>query len=243
MKKLIFLSTVLLLTCSLGYSQAFQNLRSDGMSAANNEFFTKIRKVKDVETGVLETVGTPYIDESFQPSEIYYDAELVGKFFYRHNGYNDQIEIKDTQLDEEEPASLATLRQLRIIDKTTGQELSMIAYKNKEEQVRNGYMYKLLEVDEYSLFYKKNVKFTQGTLPVNSLVRPTPNKFSKFIEYYFIEKDSKVAVYIPTNKNKFIRSFNKDIQPDLKDFIKSESINLKKEEDLIRVFEFINKSV
>ena len=63
-------------------AQANRQLRNNGMSAATGNFFSEMRKKKDAQSSITETVGTPYIEESFKPCEVYYGDELVGKFFY-----------------------------------------------------------------------------------------------------------------------------------------------------------------
>lgn len=223
-------------------AQANRQFRNNGMSAATGNFFSEMRKKKDAQSSISETVGTPYIEESFKPCEVYYGNELVGTFFYRHNAYNDEIEIKDSQIPGDEVTSLATMRELRLVDLESGNELSLMTYENKDEQMRNGYLYELKDGEKYHLLFKKNVKFTEGTKPANPLLRPTPNKFSKFVEYYYFTDDSKVAQYVPTRKGKFLRSFSdKEIQEKLKQFLKEEDINLNREEDLVRVFKFLDQ--
>ncbi|MBC2839611.1 hypothetical protein [Robiginitalea sp. SC105] len=241
MIKTVLSSFLMLALMGTAFAQAPVQLRYDGSSATQNEFFNQLRNKKEINTGVLETVGTPYIEDDFKPCEIFFGDEKIGKFFYRHNALNDEIEIKDSQVAGEEVSSLATMRQLTLIDLENGNELSLMTYENKKDQMRNGYLYRLKDGDKYSLLFKKNVKFTQGTQPVNSLVRPTPNKFSLFIEYYYFTPDGKVAQYLPTRKNRFIRSFDKSLQDKLKEFIDEQDINLNQEEDLVRVFSFLNK--
>jgi hypothetical protein len=164
----------------------------------------------------------------------------VGNFYYRHNAYNDEIEIKDTQYMEEEASSLVTQKELRLVDRKDHKELALKVYRNKEGEVRNGYLYKLNKGKNYTLYYKNSVKFTEGTHPVSSMVRPTPNKFTHFTEYYYMAAGSRVAEYLGPRKGDFIDAVKKDLREQLKQYVKNERISLKKKEDLVATFTFLN---
>lgn len=239
MKKILF-TLIAVASFAGAYAQAGVQLRNDGFSATTNQMFTELRKKKATEVP-LGTVGSPYIDESFAPCEVFYNDELVGTFYYRHNAVNDEIEIKDSPLPDAEISSLATMRQLRIVDKKSGQEISMQTFETKEDQLRNGYLYAITGDGNYQLYQRNKVKFTEGTEAVSSYVRSQPNRFSIFTDYYYSDKDGKIVNFVPTRKGAFISSFDKSIQSSLKEYMKEEGLNVKKEEDLIQIIEFLNQ--
>lgn len=214
-------------------------LESFGGNGNMGMAFAQMRQKKGINSD-LPTVGSVYLDESFAPCTIFYNEELVGNFFYRHNAYNDEIEIKDRQLTEEAESSLATLKELRLVDGKRNEELALMLYRNKEGEVRNGYLYTLSEGKNYTLYFKNTVKFTEGTHPVSSMVRPTPNKFTHFTEYYYKPRDSKVAEYMVSKKAEFLERVAKDLREQAKKYIKEEKINLKKQEDLVATFTYLN---
>ena len=234
LKSLIFLFSISM----FGQGSAVNMERFSGMGAGG-EFFAEMRKKKDFKSD-LPTVGSIYIDETFLPCKVYYEDDLVGDFFYRHNAFNDEIEIKDTQLAEEPESSLMTIKELRLLDPIGNKELALRVYENDKGELRNGYLYRLGEGEKYDIFFKNSGKYTEGTHPVYSLVRPTPNKFSHFTEYFFLKKGDKVAKYVEQKDRKFVKSFDKSIQEPLATFLKEEKINLKKEEDLIKTFNYLN---
>lgn len=244
MKQVTFTILVLFLTsvCYAQVGMGGSNLETFNGSGQGGTFFSELRKKQNTNAIALNTVGSPYINENFEPCKVYYNDELVGNLFYRHNAFSNEIEIKDSSLPEETPTSLATMKQLKVIDLNTGHTISMMTYENKEGLIKNGYFYSMLEGMNYNLLFKKNVKFTEGTKPVNSMVRPTPNKYSQFVEYYYIKDGSKYAEIIPTNKGRFVKTFAPDNQDELKDYIKKQNINLKKEEDLIKIFKYLNSN-
>lgn len=239
MKKILsLLAIVIASNFALGQGTSFNMERFNGPGQIG-VVFAEMRKKKDIVSD-LQTVGSVYIDEQFMPCKVYYESDFIGDFYYRHNAYNDEIEIKDTQFAEEPESSLATIKELKLIDPSGNKELSLKPYENKKGEVRNGYLYLLMNGSKYDLFTKNNVKYTEGTHAVSSMVRNTPNKFSHFSEFYFIGKEEKVAHYIGTKKGDFIKSFDKGLRDKLSAFIKEENISLKEEADLIRTFEYLN---
>lgn len=241
MMRIILFPLALLFFYTGSYAQGANSAKLDNFTGNGyaGAAFSAMRKKLNSPSD-LETVGSVYIEERFVPCKVFYNDEVIGNFYYRHNAFNDEVEIKDTQFGEQPESSLATIKELRLVDELDHKELALKAYKNKKDVVRNGYLYKLNEGDKYDLFFKNSVKFTEGTNPVNSMVRATPNKFSHFTEYYFMKDGDKLAHYIGKKKSEFLREFEKDKRDSLASYIKEEKINLKKEEDLMKVFNYLN---
>lgn len=232
---------------------AYPALAQQGAGAMNMEsfagqgqmgnLFAEMRKKKDIVSD-LPTVGSVYIDEEFRPCKIYYNTEFVGDFFYRHNAFNDEIEIKDSSSPyDNDISSLVALRQLRLIDTKERSELSLHVYQTKEENLRNGYLYELSSGPKYNLYFKNNVKYTQGTHPVTSLTRPTPNKFSHFVEYYLKRNGEETAQSLGKSRGDFLRVVDADIREQVREYLKEEKIDLKDTQDLIRLFDYMNDLV
>lgn len=202
------------------------------------ELFSAMRKKRDVSND-LPTVGSIYINDVFQECEVYYKDEVVGNFYYRHNAFNDEIEIKDTKFNDEEESSLATVKELRVVNTVDGRELSLSTYKNKEETIRNGYLYTLVEGEKYSLYYRNRVRFKEGMKAVNSMVRSTPNKFTHFTDYYIVQGGEPVANYF-SGKMKDLEMFINDDINKAKSYLKENKLSTKKIEDLTSLFNFLN---
>ncbi len=45
-------------------------------------------------------VGSPYISEWFEPCSLYYKDELAEQLYYRYNGLNDEVELKESITSE-----------------------------------------------------------------------------------------------------------------------------------------------
>ncbi len=57
------------------------------------------------------------------------------------------------------------------------------------------------------------------------MVRPTPNKFSHFTEYYYKTGDDKIVEFIVPKKGEFLEVAVKDLREQVKKYIKEEKIN------------------
>lgn len=201
--------------------------------------FSDVRNHDGGKVDWINAVGSPYMSEGFLPCKIYVDDEFAGDFYYRHNAYNDEIEIKDYPEDPEK-LSLHTDKRFRLL--SGDKELSLKNLVIEDGSYRNGYLNLISRGERFKLYTRTKVKFTEATQPVNSLVRPTPDKFTNYTDYYYSDskKELDVAYYLKDRKRKFIQSFDKSIAGKLKDFIKEHKINVKKQEDLIKVFSFLN---
>ena len=135
------------------------------------------------------------------------------------------------------------LRQLKLIDTKDQTELSLHVYQTKEDNLRNGYLYELSNGPKYNLYFKNNVKYTQGTHPVTSLTRPTPNKFSHFVEYYLKRNGEETAQSLGKSRGDFLKVVDADIRDQVKEYLKEEKIDLKNSQDLIRLFAYMNDLV
>jgi hypothetical protein len=230
--------TVLFIT-QLTTAQLTSNIERFTGQGVGGSLFAQMRKVKDIKSD-LPTVGSVYIDETFQACKIYYNEELVGNFYYRHNSFNDEIEIKDspTQSDEE-VSSLMAMRQLKLVDAASESELGLHVYQTKGDNLRNGYLYLLQAGKRYNLYFKNNVKYTEGTHPVTSLTRPTPNKFSHFVEYYIKTNGQETAQFIGKKSADFVRLLDEDNRTPVRDYIKAQKISLKDQADLLKLMTYI----
>ncbi len=216
------------------------NMEQFTAQGTTGAIFAQMRQVKDIKSD-LPTVGSVYIHDDFKACKIYYKEEFVGDFYYRHNSYNDEIEIKDTpSANDKDVSSLVAMRQLRLIDTADQSEVALHVYNSKEGTLRNGYLYELSQGPKYSLYFKNNVKYRQGTHPVNSMTRPTPNKFSHFVEYYLKRNGEETAEFIGKNKSEFLRTIDPNIRENIKDYMKEEKINFNEEPDLLKLFGYMN---
>ncbi len=185
-----------------------------------------------------EILGSPYLTEKFVKSKVYYADELMGDYYMRYNALNSEIEVKQTDAEEEKAKRLLPDKNLRI--EYQNKELSFMTYVNKKKITKNGYLTQMVD-GKYKLFHRLAIKFSEGKAAANSQVNPIPSRFVPFTEYYFQKEGINRIDQIATQKGKFLKQFDNPLKEELKLFFKEAKIDLGKEEDLVEVFEYLNK--
>lgn len=155
------------------------------------------------------TVGSPYISEAFEPCSLYYKDELAEQLYYRYNGLNDEVELKES-LTSEGIFSLNLDRNITLVSK--GTILSLETLNTPKNGVRNGYVNRLYKGSTISLYERIKSKFSEGMRAQSSMVRSTPDKFSQFTQHYIQFEDQKLLEFIPTKKRKLINALPEKLQ-------------------------------
>lgn len=183
--------------------------------------------------------GSPYVSDTFLPTSLFYKDDKISSIFYRHNALNDEVEIMKANVDGELARSLARDKNLNI--RSNGQKLSFKTFVTVKKRTTNGYLTELYSGEEYDLYKRIKVKFTEGTPAQNSFVAAVPAKFSKFTEYYFQKKGVNKIDEIVAKNNKLLSLLDDSKKTIVKTYLKENNLNIKNETDLIKVFKFLNK--
>ena len=183
-------------------------------------------------------IGSAYEDDQFKPGKVYYKEEYLGDFYYRHNAYNSEIELRRTAIKEEKQKALIKNEEVSLLD-AKGREIRFLTFATKKAKIKEGYLTLLMDGEKYKLYHRLVVKFTEAKPAANSMVNPTPSRFSHFVEYYTKDKQADKITEIPLKTGKFIKMFGKK-KGGLGELIKKEKLDLTKETDLIKVFDYLN---
>jgi hypothetical protein len=182
--------------------------------------------------------GSPYVADLFLPSTLFYKDENVGSIFYRHNALHEEIEIKKSNLEDENERGLARDKDISIL--VNGKKMSFKTFVTSKKRTLNGYLIALKEGKKYDLYKRTHVKFTEAQAAANSFTKPVPARFAQFTEYYFQKEGVNRMDEIPARNGKLLNLLGSDAKSKLKPFLKENGLNIKNEADLIRVFEFLN---
>lgn len=182
--------------------------------------------------------GSPYTSNSFSPTQLYYKDEEVGNIFYRYNALNEEVEIRKTNSEGETIRSLAKDKELNL--RLNGRKMSFKTFITSEKRTTNGYLTELVKGEEYDLYKRIHVKFSEATSPQNSFVKAIPARFIKFTEFYVQKKGASRIDELPLKKAKLLNLLDDSKKGAAKQFLKDNDINLKDEADMIKVFEFLN---
>ncbi|KAA2218453.1 hypothetical protein [Maribacter flavus] len=246
MKKLLLLATLALSTSfiSAQYSgQALSNASSggsmDGSAAVINTLLGDMasrdaKRTKNYD----EFQGSPYVSNTFKQTDIWYNEENMGRMFYRYNALNEEIEIKNTLLEEEAVKGLSRDKNISLL--VDGKKLSFKTFVTSKNQTLNGYLLLLNDGNTYDLYRRIRVKFTEGKPAPNSFVKAVPARFSQFTEYYFQKEGVNRIDEIALSNSKLLKHLEGSDKEALKKYLKENKIKIKEEADLLNVFGFLN---
>jgi len=185
-----------------------------------------------------EILGSPYLTDNFIKSKVYFGEELVGDFYIRYNALNSEIEIKKTNLEEENPKRLLADRDLRV--KYGMRELRFTTYITKKDETKNGFLSIIEDGNNYTLYHRLAVKYSQGKAAANSMVNDIPSRYAHFVEYYYKKKGVDRIDQLLQKKGSLLKILDKELRQEVSTFLKENKIDLGNEEDLIKTFEYIN---
>lgn len=183
--------------------------------------------------------GSPYTSNTFSPTPLYYKDEKVGNIFYRYNALNEEIEIMKANVEGETIRSLARDKELNI--RPNGKKMSFKTFVTSKNRTTNGYLTELVSGEDYDLFKRIHVKYTQATASQNSFVKAIPARFTKFTEFYMQKKGVSRMDEVLPKKGKLLKLVGASKKDAAKQFIKDNDLNLKDEADMIKFFEFLNQ--
>lgn len=195
-------------------------------------------RVKSQNKAGEEILGSPYLTENFIKSKVYFGDEFVGDYFVRYNALNSEIEIKDTELEEEAPKRLLANQDLRV--KYGSRELRFTTYITKKDETKNGYLSIISEGESYTLYHRLAVKYSEGKAAANSMVMAIPSRYAHFVEYYYKKAGVDRIDQLTQKRGALLKILDKEMRDQVNTFIKEEKIDLSEEADLIRTFEYIN---
>ena len=248
MKTKIFLLAATLLLCDAINAQSCSSgvqVTSDPSSTATTNFIVFANSLNSGINSntaniasILPTQGSQYLASTFEKSNIYVGDELLGAYYSRYNAYNQEIEIKKTNLEEEQFKALIHDEKIRVafVDK----EIQYTSFINKDGLKQNDYLISKTNGTKYRLYQRISVKYKEGQKSQNSFVAAIPPKYSQFSEYYLKDLNSNLVSYVPAKKSKLLKLFKNNEQIQIASIIKKRGFNLKKELDLVQLFDFAN---
>lgn len=108
------------------------------------------------------------------------------------------------------------------------------------ENLKFGFFKILAKKDKAFLLTRQFVQFSPEKKPKNNFEILKPAKFERKKDVNYIKlSDKDIVIELPTRKSKFLKVFNSKSN-DIKNFIKKEKLGIKKNEDLIKIFNYYN---
>lgn len=181
-------------------------------------------------------VGTPYNDPSYLPGNIYKGNELMAtNVALRYNAMADEMEVKESITSPDSEAVVLT-KSPDIFVKIKNDIFVFVPFDGGIEG--GGYFQVLYEGQRYDLFKKHVKEFSPYKKASTSITRDFPARFTDKPEYYIVTKSGKFY-QLPDKKSKILKVFSEN-QDLVKQYVKDNALDLKKEEDLVRLIRYYN---
>ena len=181
-------------------------------------------------------VGTPYLNEEFFPAKISIDEKKV--FSARYNAYNDEFEIKiaDNNIQNLNKAiDNITIKMLK-----SNETFGALNYMDSKTGLNRGYFIFLTPDNENARLYgRKTKKFIEAKPAQTGYDIDKPAEFKDAKETFFIAIGDGYAQEVP-KKKKEISKIWPEKSKEINSFVKSNKIKTSKEEDLIKLVNYIN---
>ena len=184
--------------------------------------------------------GSPYTENEFKPAELFYKDEKVGPVYYRYNALNEEIEIKESLVQE---GLRGLSRDKNLILKVNGNPMLFKTFIDKDGKTLNGYLTQLVDGKNFDLYKRTRVKFTEGSKATNSFVKATPSRFSQFEEYY-IQKTGvdRIDELVP-KKGKLYKQMDSDQKAGLNAVISENELDLDNDKDLMSIILYMDRNL
>lgn len=210
-------------------------------SVMSQTMLSKFRVIGNNKRASMNNVkGSAYLTEVFMPTRLQYNQEFINNIFYRFNAYNGEIEVKPSLATPDESIN-ALSRDKKITILVDGNPMSFKTFVTSNNKTLNGYLISLYDGNKYDLFKREYIIFSQGRISTNSFVKAVPSRFVKFTEYYLQKEGvNRIDEIILTKKN-LVKLLDGSIKSNIKNYIKVNKLNIKDEQDLLKVFVKLNQ--
>lgn len=186
-----------------------------------------------------EFQGSPYVSNNFQPTTLYYGDEKIVAIYYRYNALNEEIEIKEQNIEGIGIRALGRDKKINILN--NGKHMSFMTFIDIKGRTLNGYLTQLAKGETYDLYKRIHVKYTAGSPAANSFVKAIPSRFSHYHEYYIQKASIDRIDEISLKNRQLLKLIKEDKNVELKAYIKKNKLDIKKEQDLIALINYLNE--
>jgi hypothetical protein len=177
-------------------------------------------------------IGSPYRYNEFSLTEVFFTGNDSSLFFnMNYNAYTDAIEFKQDK---------------RTYQVSNPQKIKKIIFQNevlvyrtlKEKNYSsNGFVIELVG-HQIGLYKQENIKLIPAKTAINTYDSSEPAKYAPVKPKFYYSIDGNTAILI-RNKKQLIGEFRQKV--DLKNYFTTEKINLSSEQDLIKLFNYLNE--
>ncbi len=225
MKSIISIISIVL-TVSLAQAQQI-SLREISSNIKFNQQIDEFNNGKE-KIKYADIQGIPYYYSKFTDAKV---GETAGTISIRYNIFLDTVEVSEKgtvyELPKDEPTPSFTFT-------TTKEKLVFV----KMNDIYSGHFFEL-NSGKYRILKKVVAKYTAATPAPNSMIAGTPAQFSTQKPMYFIQFENSF-IKIPKNAKELAAEMPHKAK-EIKEFMDKNKIKLNREEDLIKLGNFLNQ--
>jgi hypothetical protein len=178
--------------------------------------------------------GSPYLKDEFTPGDIITKDDIIYKNVpLRYNIYNDDIEFEMSK-----GAYLAISNPKKMKEIRIDEDVFVYAIKRKKKGEQYGY-YKLVEDGEIQLLSRYNIVFKEAT-NTTGYKAAEPPKFNRNANSFYVKLGTKEPQQL--GKKKEIEKVFGSESKEILSYIKKTKLNIRKEQDLVKLVQHLNKS-
>ena len=183
----------------------------------------------------LNVQGSHYFNKDFKIAKLeYFGQELNDTGYMRYNAFRDEIEMADTQYQDETDVIL--LKSADVIPLINGERYEYLPYRLESGNAFIGYLVNIFNGKNDKLYLKRKKTFMEAKIARTSLENSFPPRYVESEELY-ISSNGATPVKLKQSKKSII-SYFKSNSDKVKKFIKSEKLKVSELSSIIKIFEF-----
>ena len=225
----------LLLTILLSLNLQSQGNINNTITGATQQALIDFGNKSQRKAQPLNVQGSHYFDNEFKLAKLeYFGKELNDTGFMRYNAFRDEIEMADTQLQNETDVIL--LKSADVIPLINGDRYEYLPYRLESGNAFIGYLVNIFDGKDSKLYLKRKKTFMEAKIARTSLENSFPPRYVESEELYISVKGD-TPVKLKQSKKSIINFFNSNSDK-VKKFIKSEKLKVSELSSIIKIFEF-----
>ena len=229
MKK--YLSLLSILFISYLSAQSGTNVISGAAQQAMLDFGNKSYK----KAQPINVQGSHYFDKDFKLTKLeYFGKELNDSGYMRYNAFRDEVEMADTQNQEE--TDIVLLKSADVIPLINGEKYEYLPYRLDSGNAIIGYLINIFDGQNNKLYLKRKKTFMEAKIARTSLENSFPPRYVESVELY-VSSNGDTPIKLKQNKKVIIKFFDSNSDK-IKKYIKTEKLKVSELGSVIQIFEF-----
>ena len=224
---------ILLFTALLTFNLQSQGNINNNLTGATQSALIDFGNRSQRKAQPLNVQGSHYFIKDFKIAKLeYFGKELNDTGYMRYNAFRDEIEMADTQYQDETDVIL--LKSADVIPLINGERYEYLPYRLESGNAFIGYLVNIYDGKNDKLYLKRKKTFMEAKIARTSLENSFPPRYVESEELY-ISSNGDTPVKLKQSKKSII-SYFKSNSDKVKKFIKSEKLKVSELSSIIKIF-------